>query len=199
MPSCKIKVQNFQTLLNAVKDITESEKVRCGREILKYIQLEVSHEAIVATTCNGYQLSRFTLTQKNEEEFTCYFKPFYFRSFQWMADQDAVITLDSETEITTIKIPASFGTISYEFMPCNEKYPALPAEVLEKAKKDSQGTSTAFNPALLNISAKSFIKGRHPYMQLFTPADAMSPMYCAAKFSEEETLEHIILPVRNDR
>ena len=193
--SCKIKLKNFKTMMNAVKGAAESEGVKHGRDVLKFIQLEVTKNSITAIACNGYQLSRYTLLQKNEEEFTCYFKPFYLRSFQWMEDLDVVITLDREKKTTSIKLPATFGSVNYEFTPPTVEYPVEAIKALETAKTNA-GTRIAFNPVLLSASSRSFIKGGRSYMEVFTPESSTSPVYCKTNFSEGETLEHILLPVR---
>lgn len=193
--SCKIKLKNFKTMSDAVKRAAEGEGVKYGRDALKFIQLEVTKDSIIAVACNGYQLSRYTLLQENEEEFTCYFKPFYFRSFQWMEDLDVVVALDREKKTTSIKLPATFGSVNYEFTPPTTEYPIEAIRTLETAKTNA-GTRIAFNPVLLSASSKSFIKGRRSYMEVLTPESSTSPIYCKTNFSEEETLEHILLPVR---
>ncbi len=194
-PSCKIKLKNFKTMMDAVKGAAEGESVKYGRDVLKFIQLEVTKDSVTAVACNGYQLSRYILSQENEEEFTCYFKPFYFRSFQWMEDLDVVVTFDKEKKTTFVKLPAAFGFINYEFTPPAAEYPVKAIETLETAKKKA-GNRIALNPALLSASSKSFIKGRRSYMEVFTPENNISPIYCKTNFSEEETFEHILLPVR---
>lgn len=193
--SCRIKFKQFKTLMNAVKGVTESEKSRFGREVLKFIQLIVTKEAITAVACNGYQLSKYTLTQENEEEFTCFFKPFYFREFQWMEDAYVTITYNKDKELVFIRMPASFGFVNYEFNQPAAKYPAETLKILENAKNDTNN-SVALKPGLLNISSKCFDKNKNSYVEVFTPKNALSPVYCRTNFSEEESLEHIILPVR---
>ncbi len=195
MKSCKIKLKNFKAMVDAVKDITASEGEKYGREVLKFIQLTVTKENIVAVSCNGYQLSKYTLSQSNEEEFTCYFKPFYFRVFQWMEDTDIVVNFDEEKRLVSIKMPANFGSINYEFTQPSEKYPVLPVETLEKAKENANRIF-AVDPVRLKLSSKGFIKGKRNYMEVFAPKDELSPIFCKTKFSEIESLEHIILPVR---
>ena len=194
--SCKIKLKNFKTMMNAVKNITESEKNKYGREILKFIQLTVTEGHVVAIACNGYQLSKYKLLQPNEEEFTCYFKPFYFRSFQWMEDLDVVVTLNKKTNLVSIKMPATFGSINYEFIQPTEEYPTTVLKALEDAKKDTNN-SVAIRPGLLNVSSKCFnLADRYGWVEVFTPKNELSPVYCKSNISEDEELEHILLPVR---
>lgn len=192
--SCKIKLSNFTTMLNAIKNITTSEKEKYGRDILKFIQITVTKESVIAIACNGYQLSRYTLLQPNEEEFTCYIKPFYFRTFQWMEDSNVVINYNKESNLVSIKMPATFGSVNYEFTQPKEEYPNIVIKALEDARENSSSFIT-LNPALLNVSSKSFIRDKCTYMNVFAPKSSSSPIYCKAALNDVEKLEHILLPV----
>ena len=195
MKICKIKLKNFKAIVDTVKDISSPEGEKYGREVLKFIQLTVTKESIIATSCNGYQLSKYTLLQPNEEEFTCYFKPFYFRVFQWMEDTEVIVSFDEEKKLVSIRMHANFGSINYEFTQPSEKYPVMPMETLEKAKENTNRLF-AVDPVRLKLSSKGFIKGKRNYMEVFAPKDELSPIYCKTSFSETESLEHIVLPVR---
>ena len=195
MKTCRIKLKNFKAMVDAVKDISSPEGEKYGREVLKFIQFTITKESIVAASCNGYQLSKYTLLQSNEEEFTCYFKPFYFRVFQWMEDTEVIVNFDEEKRLVSIRMPASFGSINYEFTQPSEKYPVMPMETLEKAKENAN-RMFAIDPVRLKLSSKGFIKGKHSYMEVFAPKGELSPIYCKTSFSETESLEHIVLPVR---
>ena len=195
MKTCRIKLKNFKAMVDAVKDISSPEGEKYGREVLKFIQFTITKESIVAASCNGYQLSKYTLLQPNEEEFTCYFKPFYFRVFQWMEDTEVIVNFDEEKRLVSIRMPASFGSINYEFTQPSEKYPVMPMETLEKAKENAN-RMFAIDPVRLKLSSKGFIKGKHSYMEVFAPKGELSPIYCKTSFSETESLEHIVLPVR---
>ena len=253
MLNCKIKVKNFKKLLDSLKGICTPEAEAYGRDCLKYIQLTIKQDSIVAIGCNGYQLSKYTLFTENESEFVCYFKPFYFRCFQWMEDKDVSVDINEiseqieetekhlitkacklkainilskdiqknyqmisnilsyniidledvsiefneETKEVSIKIPASFGRISYEFENKNLTYPDL-SDTLENAKEKRKEGSIKFNPSLLASSSRSFLNGRNSYVELFMPQNDLTPMYCKARLGESELLEHIILPVRRD-
>ena len=197
MLNCKIKVKNFKKLLDSLKGTCTPEAEAYGRDCLKYIQLTIKQDSIVAIGCNGYQLSKYTLFTENESEFVCYFKPFYFRCFQWMEDKDVSIEFNEETKEVSIKIPASFGRISYEFENKNLTYPDL-SDTLENAKEKRKEGSIKFNPSLLASSSRSFLNGRNSYVELFMPQNDLTPMYCKARLGESELLEHIILPVRRD-
>lgn len=184
MKEVKINEFIFKKLMDGVKNCT----AKCdSRDWINCIKLVIKKDSVTMYALDGYRAGKTQIMQNNEDEFTCYFKPFNFKPLK-AGVNDVVIIFDKN--IVTITTITEFGKTSYDFL-----QPSESSFNIEQCFQDTQKDishrfgvkSNYLIQALRNAESEAIIE---------IPSNNESP-FLVENLSEEVVKNtQLILPVR---